>query len=286
MKIRRVLLFLIISLVFIQLVGCSGKQEENKESKGNQSSPPNSLTDINMSVEKIITKLEEGYEKVQEEKKSKDKESKSNQDNSQNKSSKKDESKANQDSSNNEKKMKDLEKTLTESWEKVNKEIKSLHQNWNSYESEELIDKQKINSIEGELNDLTEISNDEKLLATLLKINQFNLEIAELYSNYNAKIKTLLKKVEAYTRDIMYLSFLTDTENNIDKQIEDIDKIKELLPQIELKFEKDQKMKSKVKELNKAVEDLEQAVKEQKKEVIKVKGELILQKLKELDEAK
>jgi|GEM_PF-6815161 len=286
MKIRKVLLLLMISLVFIQLAGCSGKEEENKQSKSSGNHPPNSLTDISMSVEKIITKLEEGYEKVQEEKKSKDKESKSNQDNSQNKSSKKDESKVNQGSSNNERKMKDLEKTLTESWEKVNQEIKSLHQNWNSYESKELIDKQKINSIEGELNDLTEISNNEKLLATLLQINQFNLQIAELYSNYDAKIKTLLKKVEAYTRDIMYLNFLADTKNNNFKQLEDINKVKEILPQIELKFEKDQKMKSKVKELIKAVEDLEQAVKEQSKEVIKVKGELILQKVKELDEAK
>ncbi|OCL28482.1 hypothetical protein U472_00930 [Orenia metallireducens] len=275
MKVKRVLLCLIISLVLIQLVGCSGKQEEKQESKVNENYPPNSLIDISMSVEKIITKLEKDYEKVQEEKKK-----------AENKSSENDKSTKKQESNNNEKKMKKLEDALTKSWKKVNEEVKSLHQSWNSYESKEMIDKQKINSIEKELNDLTEISNDEKLLATLLKINQFNLEIADLYSNYNSKIKTLLKKVEAYTRDIMYLSFLIDTKENTSKQVEDIDKIKEILPQIEFNFENDKKMKNKVKELNKAVEDLEQAVKKQIKEVIKVKGELILKKVKELEESK
>lgn len=278
MKVKRVLLCLIISLVLIQLVGCSGKQEEKQESKVNENYPPNSLIDISMSVEKIITKLEKDYEKVQEEKKKAE--------NEENKSSENDKSTKKQESNNNEKKMKKLEDTLTKSWKKVNEEVKSLHQSWNSYESKEMIDKQKINSIEKELNDLTEISNDEKLLATLLKINQFNLEIADLYSNYNSKIKTLLKKVEAYTRDIMYLSFLIDTKENTSKQVEDIDKIKEILPQIEFNFENDKKMKNKVKELNKAVEDLEQAVKKQIKEVIKVKGELILKKIKELEESK
>ncbi len=261
---KRVYIILII-LVVIALVGCAKDEEESKEQSQIDKSPT-SLDNINLTMDEIISDLEKMHSDFKKEAEKKEISEKINKEKQEEKSS----------SSDVEKKA----DKILKGWQELSDKIQKLHRDWNKYESEESASQDQIDFIEKRLNNLTESIEDKRIVDSLLEVNQFNLGIADLYSIYNLKIKSNLRKIKAYTRDIIYLNYREGKDE--EKKI-NIEKIKALLPQLEAQTKDDERLKESFIGLEEGVNDLEEVVDLQLNKAIEVKGRLILQKIKELE---
>ncbi len=268
MKNNRIIIVCLLISFSLLLFACGSEKKSKMEERSNN--VPVSLLDLGLTTDKMINMLEELYQKeIKKE---------SNKSKTKNTESKKTEKKSKDDKSSeeNNKKLKELES----SWNKINEKIKVLHSIWNKYQVEVDLNQDQSNSIEEKLNNLTEKSKDKNIITSLLELNQLNLDLAKLYNNYDKKVEGMIKEVNGYTREIMYLSFLNN--NYQARQLSDLAALNDLLSKLKIKFSKDKKKEEKIKEISKAREGLKTAVENNYKEVIKVKAELIISRSKEL----
>ncbi|MBM7622822.1 hypothetical protein [Sporohalobacter salinus] len=253
---KKIKLIILLSIISMLIISCS---QQKPKSKPKKSKIPSKFTSVVLNTNQTINDLEEFYLKRKKE--------------TQKKKQKKEKQKKKKQKEKN-KKQNPSKKEKT--WNKIEKKIKKIHQDWNSYETESKLDGKKLNKIEQKLNDLTEVATQKKILISLWKANQFHLNLAKLYNKYDAKIG-IKKKIIAYTRKIVYLTWLDESKN---KKLADINKLKNLVSDLKVKIKT--KNKKKIKEVNKAVKDLEIAVKQDTTKVIKIKSDLIKTKIKNL----
>ncbi|WP_027339644.1 hypothetical protein [Halonatronum saccharophilum] len=176
-----------------------------------------------------------------------------------------------------EKRLVEFEKNI---WEEVQECLEDIHYNWNKYESHEEVDKEKVDAIEDRLNNLSEVFEDKEILSIMIRLNELNLKVTELYHKYDEEVQGDLKKITLYTRRIIYLSVQGEKVEEID---EDLNEIKDLLSKLEGEFEGEEE--DRFDELRNAIYDLESAIEDSSEESIKIKGELIMDLVEEIGSA-
>lgn len=259
MNYKQKLIIVLISLLCLQLVGCS---QQSKDSQQQSNQLPVSLLNVEVTVERVIDDLESFYLNQKEKQKQQ--------------SAKQQEKKSNSKSKPEDSKQ--TAKTQTEvnieQWKQIEQQIKKLHQNWNKYESKSSVQKQSLHLIEEPLYKLTEVANQQRLLQALARANQFSLNLANLQQEYKPKLG-IVKKIIGRTRRVIYLS---RAEAITRKKLAEVEKIEELVTKLAVKQVDD----SNLQELQEAVQDLKIAVNKEAREVIEVKGELILTKVRKI----
>ncbi|MCK8826014.1 hypothetical protein [Fuchsiella alkaliacetigena] len=286
MSSKKLLIVLIIISSLFQMTGCEREPEETPD---NQSSLPTSLLRVNGSKEEIVAKLEEIDSMIEEIEKSEEKEFEEGEAQEEGAEEREVEEEGAEEREVEEEGAEEEEKKekvnrIQELWAELEEEVKELHQNWNQYESEESVEQLRLARLEEELNSLTEAIAEEQLIPALLTINQFDLEIAELYYSHNFEIEGRFKKLRAHIRKIIYQHRLVDSSKDELSELEMNDKLLALISKLENDLINGERIEQKIIELRKAIKDLAEAVSQQRTEVIEVKAELALARVNELEE--
>ncbi|GAB6137179.1 hypothetical protein [Halanaerobaculum tunisiense] len=262
MQLKKKILIGFIMLILLAMVGCG---QQKSESQSEKSKVPVSFTNVEVTVENMIEDLEDFYLQQKKRQEAKKQQQEATNQNSQ------------QEEKEEGKKEDKEQEEKQKNWDNIQQTIKRIHKKWNRYEGESSVAKEKLNESEQNLIGLTEAAQEKKLLSSLWQTNQFALQLAELYSEYDTK-KEVKKKIIAYARKVIYGSWLGIEQ---EQRLATSDKLKEFIADLKGQV-KGTKKEKKIQELEEAVIDLKVAVQEEAREAIKIKGNLIVNKVKNL----
>lgn len=261
-QLKKKILIGFIMLILLAMVGCG---QQKSESQSEKSKVPVSFTNVEVTVENMIEDLEDFYLQQKKRQEAKKQQQEATNQNSQ------------QEEKEEGKKEDKEQEEKQKNWDNIQQTIKRIHKKWNRYEGESSVAKEKLNESEQNLIGLTEAAQEKKLLSSLWQTNQFALQLAELYSEYDTK-KEVKKKIIAYARKVIYGSWLGIEQ---EQRLATSDKLKEFIADLKGQV-KGTKKEKKIQELEEAVIDLKVAVQEEAREAIKIKGNLIVNKVKNL----
>lgn len=292
-------IYLVIIVSFMGFLGCSprSRQEENKPKQEElKDKIPPSLASMDEDIHKIIEGLE-GMDDVKEISPGeiKPKEEENTKKDSENKEEKSQEGGENnmptfqqelipQEDLN--KIERDKESKLLEKWESAEKDLKSIHESWNDYESTAVKDgagREKIEQMENTLNNLTsfiEMKNKDK---ALMEANSVILSLSDFLDLYKGNVDGILRKSEYMVRQSYMVAKEGDWEGAEEKTKQRENYITTLRQRADIKEDQ----KPLLEKLILSIEDLEKAIGEEKIKLLEIKRDIAIKNIESLlDELK
>lgn len=301
-------LYVYILIIPILLCGCMRKKDEEKQFE-KKDIAPNSLNEVSTGISTIlkatemIEKIMDGtyVEKIDEEKEvDKTQQQDSGQQDKQGSSgNEKQNEKQNQNqenTNNNENKSLEEEKSgnkeektqeknnmkLLETWESIEKEIKSVHEKWNSYESKEIkkgIPTETIDLFRNSLNKLTKSIENKNVMEIYDFASQSLFNLNPLFEVYKDEIKGDINKLKYHTYRVYLLSLKNET-NNANEILKNSEQVINL---IRSKLEEDNKKLELLERVNISINDMEKALGENSIKLNRIKKDIVIKNLEELE---
>lgn len=303
---KKLNLYIIFVLILFVLTACKGKKNEEVKFEKKEKAPT-SLSNIAKDIQEIMTTaedLEELIDGTYLEEKSLRKEGKESghgghgggNGNSQSNSSGSNgqgESQGQEGNSQSEDKLKTLEEKnkeeeekrqekITQAWQAMSKKIKSLHEGWNSYETEEKkgsLSLEKTDQFSNSLNNLTKSIEDKEILKVYEYGSQCFLNISPMFDLYKDDLGGETNKI----KHGVYLAYLRFLEDRILQGTNILKQLESSINNIKLKIGEDQDKIKVVDKINMAIGDMEKAMKENSLKLIRIKRDIVIDKIKELE---
>lgn len=310
-------LYVYILIIPILLGGCMRKKDGGKQFE-KKDIAPNSLNEVSIGISTIlkatemIEKIMDGtyVEKMDEEKevdktqqdKSKEEESdkqqsedssgneQEKQNSSQNEKEKQENSDDNKQKSLEEEKSGNKEEKtqeknnmkLLETWESIEKEIKSVHEKWNSYESKEIkkgIPTENVDLFRNSLNKLTKSIENRNVMEIYDFASQSLSNLNPLFEVYKDEIKGDINKLKYHT----YRAYLLSLKNETDNANETLKSSEKVINLIRSKLEEDNKKLELLERVNISINDMEKALNENSIKLNRIKKDIVIKNLEELE---
>ena len=180
----------------------------------------------------------------------------------------------------------DKESQLLERWDSAEKDLKSIHESWNDYESTAVKDgagREKIEQMENTLNNLTsfiEMKNKDK---ALMEANSVILSLSDFLDLYKGNVDGILRKSEYMVRQSYMVAKEGDWEGAEEKTKQRENYITTLRQRADIKEDQ----KPLLEKLILSIEDLEKAIGEEKIKLLEIKRDIAIKNIESLlDELK
>lgn len=177
----------------------------------------------------------------------------------------------------------DKESQLLERWDSAEKDLKSIHESWNDYESTAVKDgavREKIEQMENTLNNLTsyiEIKNKDK---SLIEANNVMLSLSDFLDLYKGNVDGILRKIEYMARQAYMVAKEGDWEEAEEKTKQRENYITTLRQRADIKEDQ----KPLLEKLILSIEDVEKAIGEEKIKLLEIKRDIVIKNIESLME--
>jgi len=308
-KNKYILLLLILT---IMLAGCKDDKEKDNENFKKKDMAPNSLTEIGKGFQdifnntEIIEKLEDmSYmEETPEEEKEQEREDRGKDDSSQDIAveDKEKKNKGNEESqggksggeegsqeggqeeepkekTNEEQRKEQLQKN----WTAINDKIKTVHENWNAYETDQkkkAVSPEELEQFRASLNVFTKSVEDKDIIGIYEDGSTCLLNLGSLFDVFKDDISGDVNELR-YKVYLAYAKFLGGVGEDAAAPLGIAD---ENINSIRLKLKEDNSKIEILDKVNLAIKDMEKSLSEESIKLIRIKKDVVVKQLKELEE--
>jgi len=172
---------------------------------------------------------------------------------------------------------------MKQTFEKIDKMIKEIHTNWNSYEVKAMDDNANdmdISYFENTLNRLTVVSENKNPLDVLTQTNKLALHMADFFDLYKGDTEADIIRIKYHIRQI-YLYGQQEEWNKAEQQSIEIDP---LFIRISHKVKSGKESKELLEKLRLSLEDVKNVITVQNLELMNIKRDIVLKNLDEIKE--
>lgn len=186
------------------------------------------------------------------------------------------------DKSNKEKKVKSKEEELSKKWDEMNVEIKKIHDQWNSFETEGM---KKVtigsdtNKVKDSINNLTLAVENKDNFSIIDNGSQLLMNIAPFFDAYKDELRGDICNIKYY----IYQSFLMGEKGELEKASNIIPNVDIQLNDLNSKIVKDPKKMKALEKLSLSIKDFENVLNKNSNNLLTIKRDIVLKNIKELE---
>lgn len=301
---RKIDLYILVIFILFLLAGCRSRNSQEVKLEKKEMAPP-TLVSVARKIQEILTTAEEVEKLIdgtyleekslrEERQKSDQSRSSSEKTSSQGSSGEGQGGNQNQETNQgNENKPESLEEKnkeeeekrqekIIQNWQSMSKKIKSVHEDWNSYETEEKkgsISLEKIDQFRNSINNLTKSIEEKDVMKVYEYGSQSFLNLSPMFDLYKDDLGGEVNKI----KHGVYLAYLRFVEDRILQGTNILKQLENSINNIKLKIGEDKDKIKIVDKINAAIEDMEKAMKEDSLKLIRIKRDIIIDNLMDLE---
>ena len=177
----------------------------------------------------------------------------------------------------------DKESQLLERWDSAEKDLKSIHESWNDYESTAVKDgavREKIEQMENRLNSLTYYIDIKNKDGALMEANNIILSLSDFLDLYKGNVDGILRKIEYMARQ----SYMVAKEDDWSKAEEETGKKENYITNLRQRAEIKEEQKPLLEKLILSIEDFEKAIGEENLQLLEIKRDIVIKNIESLME--
>ena len=177
----------------------------------------------------------------------------------------------------------DKESQLLERWDSAEKDLKSIHESWNDYESTAVkdgADREKIEQMENRLNSLTYYIDIKNKDGALMEANNIILSLSDFLDLYKGNVDGILRKIEYMARQ----SYMVAKEDDWSKAEEETGKKENYITNLRQRAEIKEEQKPLLEKLILSIEDFEKAIGEENLQLLEIKRDIVIKNIESLME--